>query len=80
MPNLKRLSGQELIRKLESVGFSITRQKGSHIRLSRFSLDKTVHVTIPNHNELDKGTQKAIVRSVISILTEKEINDIFYTE
>ncbi len=79
MPNLKRLSGKEIIKGLESIGFSITRQKGSHIRLSRFSLNNTEHVSIPNHDEIDKGTQKSIIRSLKPFITEKEINNIFYT-
>ena len=80
MPNLKRVSGKDVIKELESLGFSVTRQKGSHVRLSRYSLDTTEHVTVPNHNELDKGTEKAIIRALKSFLTEKEITDIFYTE
>jgi predicted RNA binding protein YcfA (HicA-like mRNA interferase family) len=80
MPNLKRLSGKEIIKSLESIGFSVTRQKGSHVRLSRFSLDGAEHITIPNHDELDKGTEKNIIRSLKPCITEKEIQDIFYTE
>lgn len=80
MPNLKRLSGKDIVQKLESIGFSVTRQKGSHIRLSRFSLDTTEHVSIPNHDELDKGTQKSIIRALKPFVTEKEIEDIFYTK
>lgn len=80
MSNLKRLSGREIIKELESIGFSVTRQKGSHVRLSRFSLENTEHISIPNHDEIDRGTQKGIIRSLKPFITEKEINKIFYTE
>ena len=79
MPNLKRLSGKEIIKELESIGFSVTRQKGSHVRLSRFSLNDTQHVSIPNHNEVDRGTEKGIIRALKPFITEEEINNIFYT-
>jgi predicted RNA binding protein YcfA (HicA-like mRNA interferase family) len=80
MPNLKRLSGKDIVQSLEALGFSITRQKGSHIRLSRFSVNSTEHVTIPNHSELDKGTEKSIIRSLQAFLNEEEIQAIFYTK
>lgn len=79
MPNLKRLSGKEIIKELESIGFSVTRQKGSHVRLSRFSLNNTEHISIPNHSEIDKGTQKGIIKVLKPFITEQEINNIFYT-
>lgn len=80
MSNLKRLSGKEIIKELESIGFLVTRQKGSHIRLSRFFLNNTQHISIPNHDEIDRGTQKSIIRSLESFITEKEIKNIFYTD
>jgi predicted RNA binding protein YcfA (HicA-like mRNA interferase family) len=80
MPNLKRLSGKDIIKALEAIGFSVTRQKGSHVRLSRFSLDGGAeHVTIPNHDEIDKGTEKSIIRSLKPFVTEEQIQTIFYT-
>jgi predicted RNA binding protein YcfA (HicA-like mRNA interferase family) len=80
MPNLKRQSGKDIIKELEGLGFSVTRQKGSHVRLSRFSIGDTVHITIPNHDELDLGTQKSIIRSLKPYIQEEDIKSIFYTE
>lgn len=79
MPNLKRLSGEEIVKALESLGFSVIRQKGSHIRLSRFSLNETQNISIPNHKELDRGTQRAIIRTLKPFLTIEEIDNTFYT-
>jgi predicted RNA binding protein YcfA (HicA-like mRNA interferase family) len=52
MPNLPRVSGQELIRALERLGFVIKRQRGSHVILQRGS----VGCVVPNHKELKLGT------------------------
>ncbi len=80
MPNLKRQSGKDIIKELEVLGFSVTRQKGSHVRLSRFSVDGTDHISIPDHNELDRGTQKSIIRSLKPCINEDDIKSIFYTD
>lgn len=35
-----------------SAGYEITRQKGSHIRLTRTTEDGQSHITIPDHDAL----------------------------
>ena len=54
------VSGDALARGLERVGYRITRQTGSHIRLT---LDESPqhHLTIPAHPELKAGTLSAIL-------------------
>ncbi|MEQ9411969.1 MAG: type II toxin-antitoxin system HicA family toxin [Fuerstiella sp.] len=42
-------SGRQLAKRLESLGYSITRQKGSHMRLTT-TQNKEHHVTIPVHD------------------------------
>jgi len=54
------VSGTDLIRALRILGYEITRQTGSHIRLTT-SENGTHHVTIPNHNPLRIGTFAAIL-------------------
>jgi predicted RNA binding protein YcfA (HicA-like mRNA interferase family) len=57
------LSGAELIRQLEKLGYVATRQSGSHIRLTmRENGDH--HVTVPNHDPLRVGTLSAILAAV----------------
>ena len=57
------LSGRDLARSFESLGYRITRQSGSHIRLT--TLDRGEHhVTIPNHEALRVGTLSAILSAV----------------
>jgi predicted RNA binding protein YcfA (HicA-like mRNA interferase family) len=62
MSKLPQISGKNCIKALTKIGFSIKRQKGSHIILSRNEPLK--EVVVPNHKTLDKGTLRAIIRQV----------------
>ena len=57
------ISGPDLCKKLKVFGYNITRQKGSHIRITT---DDPIqhHVTIPNHSSLRIGTLNAILENV----------------
>jgi predicted RNA binding protein YcfA (HicA-like mRNA interferase family) len=55
------LSGRDLIKALQSIGFVIQRQRGSHIILRRES--PFARVTVPNHKTLRIGTLRTILRS-----------------
>ena len=59
------ISGQELIKYLRLYGYVITRQSGSHIRLST-ELEGQHRITIPNHSALKIGTLSAILSDVAS--------------
>lgn len=81
MPKLKTLSGGEVIKIFESLGFLIIGQKGSHVKLKRIienNLEQTL--TIPNHPELDKGTLKAIYNQSLRYIPENELRKYFYSE
>ena len=57
------LSGAELVNALRKFGYEISRQVGSHIRLT--TLENGVHhITIPNHPALRIGTLAAILDDV----------------
>lgn len=58
MPKLPRLSGQDAIRVLESMGFRQVRQRGSHVVMRRGD-DGCV---IPLHKELAIGTLRGALR------------------
>jgi predicted RNA binding protein YcfA (HicA-like mRNA interferase family) len=60
MTKLPVLSGRELVRALQKVGFTIDRQRGSHIMLFRPAPPTTL--SVPDHRELDRGTLRAILR------------------
>lgn len=54
------ITGKELAKALVRLGYHVTRQTGSHIRLSTIQ-DPTHHITIPAHNPLKVGTLAAIL-------------------
>jgi predicted RNA binding protein YcfA (HicA-like mRNA interferase family) len=73
MKTLRNLSATDLIKILSKFGYEVTRQKGSHLRLSRTADDITHHVTIPNHNPLKIGTLSSILNDVaINLKISKE--------
>jgi predicted RNA binding protein YcfA (HicA-like mRNA interferase family) len=55
------VSGSDLIKVLSKYGYSVVRQTGSHIRLSRSTGDTVHNLTIPNHNPMKLGTLSAIL-------------------
>jgi predicted RNA binding protein YcfA (HicA-like mRNA interferase family) len=57
------LSGAELAKSLGRVGYRVTRQTGSHMRLTA-DLPTPHHVTIPVHDPLKVGTLAAILGDV----------------
>ena len=57
------LSGTELVKALSKVGYRVTRQTGSHIRLTTDHPSKH-HVTIPAHDPLKVGTLSGILGDV----------------
>lgn len=60
MPKLPVLSAREVIKVLKKFGFQVYRQTGSHIHL--WNEERKVLVTIPNHQELAKGTLISIIK------------------
>jgi predicted RNA binding protein YcfA (HicA-like mRNA interferase family) len=52
------LSGADVVRALERLGFQVNRQTGSHIQLSSGSR----RITVPNHCVVAPGTLKSILR------------------
>jgi predicted RNA binding protein YcfA (HicA-like mRNA interferase family) len=80
MLKLKTLSGKDVIKVLEKLGFSVVGQKGSHVKLKRMKGEDSQILTIPNHKELDKGTLKAIYNQSLRYLSDEEMRDYFYTE
>lgn len=57
------LSGMELAKAMERLGYRISRQTGSHLRLTADSPTQH-HLTIPAHDPLKIGTLAAIIADV----------------
>ncbi len=79
MPRLKVLSGKDVVKILSGFGFITVSQRGSHVKLRRILSDGTKQsLTIPLHEELDKGTLKAIYRQALRFIPEEELKPYFY--
>ena len=59
----RNVSGSDLIKSLQVLGYEISRQLGSHIRLTT-QLDGKYHITVPNHLPLRLGTFKSILKLI----------------
>jgi len=57
------LTGTELVRRLGHVGYTVTRQTGSHMRLTCVARGEH-HITVPRHDPLRVGTLAAILDAV----------------
>lgn len=58
------ISGNDLIKFLMKYDYVISRQTGSHIRLSKKNDAETFHLTIPNHNPIKIGTLSSILTEI----------------
>ena len=59
------ITGEHLARLLKMFGYELTRQTGSHLRLTTVDHGEH-HITIPRHNPLRVGTLNAILVGVAS--------------
>ena len=57
------LTGAQLVRALDRLGYGATRQLGSHVRLT-CNVPTQHHVTVPNHDPLRIGTLAGILAAV----------------
>ena len=56
LPKLPVVSGYDLIKLLQKLGYEVIRQKGSHVQLRKVAASGTHSITIPKHPEISKGT------------------------
>jgi predicted RNA binding protein YcfA (HicA-like mRNA interferase family) len=80
MPKLKTLSGKAVVKIFSEFGFEIVSRRGSHVKLGRVIPDGSRQtLTVPFHDELDKGTLRAIFRHALRYVPEEELRTYFYT-
>ena len=58
MPKFPGLSGADIVKALQKLGFTISRQSGSHIVMRRGDQG----CVVPNHKEVKVGTVNGILR------------------
>jgi len=61
MPPLPVLSGREVVKIFRSLGWYVARQSGSHIIMTKD--DMIVTLSIPDHQEVARGTLRSLIRA-----------------
>jgi len=61
MAGVPLLSGQEVVRVFASFGWSVSRQRGSHIIMTKEGEITTL--SVPNHKEVARGTLRSLIRN-----------------
>ncbi len=74
------LSGEQLAKSLERLGYQVTRQTGSHLRLTTTQPSEH-HITIPSHDSLRVGTLAAVLRDVADFrgLSRDELLELLFS-
>ncbi|MGB9632383.1 MAG: type II toxin-antitoxin system HicA family toxin [Chloroflexaceae bacterium] len=72
MPPLPIISGRRCVATLSKEGFVLVRQWGSHMIIEREHPRATI--SVPDHDELDRGTLRAIIHQ--TGLTVQEFIDL----
>ena len=55
------LSGREVVRVFDNLGWKFVRQSGSHMALTK--LGEIATLSVPNHREVARGTLRALIRT-----------------
>jgi len=80
-PELRRLSGPDLLSIFQRFGFAIHSRRGSHIKLRRISAQgEKQTLTIVSHRDVDTGTLRAIFRQACRYIPEDQLRGHFYTD
>jgi predicted RNA binding protein YcfA (HicA-like mRNA interferase family) len=61
MSSLPAISGSDAVKVFERFGWSVARQTGSHIIMTKEG--QIASLSIPNHAEVAKGTLRSLIRS-----------------
>jgi len=81
MPKLRVLSGRQVFNILAEFGFHGFAQRGSHVKLRRLVADgRSQTLTVPNHDEIDRGTLHAIYRQASRFVPEAQLRAKFFTD
>ena len=70
MPQIPLMSGREVVRVFERLGWQIARQRGSHIILVKEGARATL--SVPDHKEIARGTLRALIRAAGLTIEEFE--------
>jgi len=62
MPKLPQLSGSEIVKVLEKMGFHQARQRGSHLVMKKLMPHGSVGCVVPMHREVATGTLHGLLK------------------
>ncbi|MBS3149702.1 type II toxin-antitoxin system HicA family toxin [Candidatus Woesearchaeota archaeon] len=63
MPQLRKASGLKTVKILcNKFGFQISGRTGSHVRLSKETLEGKIGTVVPMHKEIKIGTLKSVLK------------------
>jgi predicted RNA binding protein YcfA (HicA-like mRNA interferase family) len=65
------LSGSQTVKIFEKFGWEVSRQRGSHIIMTKSG--EIITLSVPNHREIAKGTLRSLIRSA-NLTTEEFIS------
>jgi len=81
MPKLRVLSGREVLKILHEFGFQDFARRGSHVKVRRvLEGGRTQTLTVPDHDEIDRGTLHAIYRQACRFIPESQLRAEFFTD
>jgi predicted RNA binding protein YcfA (HicA-like mRNA interferase family) len=82
MPKLPRLSGKDVVKILEALGFAVVRIRGSHPIMRRTVSGHTQTVNVPVHGKkpLATGMTKRLYRDLQRYISEDELKEHFCTD
>ncbi len=61
MPSIPSLKAKDVIKAFQCMGWSVARQKGSHIIMVKDG--EIASLSVPNHNPVARGTLRSLIRS-----------------
>ena len=56
------ISGKDVVKALNKVGYEVVRQKGSHLRLKALYESGRKPITVPLHNPVKRGLLRQIIK------------------
>lgn len=64
MTKVPSLSYPQIVRTLQRDGWTVVRQRGSHIRMQKRTGDEVLKVTVPAHRPVKRSTLSHILKQV----------------
>lgn len=74
MDKIPLLSGEQIVKAFQKMGFEKARQKGSHLVMKKTTPTGQIGCVIPMHKEVARGTLRSILRQAGITFEEFALN------